>query len=85
MYLASANVGFSSIEKWIEYVKEVMGEIVYTQVPQIRSTLDLGGSSSQLQTPLNPDENKDDLNLYLYVTIFLVITIIVSIILWKKK
>lgn len=85
MYLASANVGFSNIGKWIENVKEMMGEIVYTQVPQVRSSLDLGGSSSQSQNSLNPDENKDDLSLYLYITILLVLTIIVSIILWKKK
>lgn len=62
-----------------------MGEIVYTQVPQVRSSLDFGGSNSQSQNFSNPDENKDDLNLYLYVAIFLVIAIIVSIILWKKK
>lgn len=85
MYLASTNVGFSNIKEWIENVKEIMGEIAYTQVPQVRSSLNFEDNTSQSKYSSNSDNNKDNLSLYLYVIIFMVIIILVTLILWKKK
>ena len=78
------KVNFNNITLWIDKVLGYMSENVYTQNPQLRTSLDYNVKHTPLPIKGNNQSNKSD-KIPVFVIIFIFIAIIMSLIIWKKR
>lgn len=85
MYLAFVDVGFKDVEEWLDNVKENMNNIVFTQTPQIRSSLDLIDNTMP-QTVFEETIESGETSIFkLYIIIPIIIIIVLTIFIWNRK
>lgn len=85
MAMTFKTTDFFNINDWIKSVISYMGEMVYTQDPQLRTTLNMDfNSSNSIMTPVAKELSTDQKCFPFIIRVLFLFTFIILCYLWKR-